>query len=531
MKEKSEITREYFIRLLLAGAEGESSTPERARMYLKDQGLDADEIIKVGTAEMEVLRSKMKSVTSLKKVSISRSRRWTHPSVVRLIKESGNPDPLDEIRNRARELVFMGFAHGWEGPPFSPIDLARLVGIKVTPQDSVPDACIIPSKDGFEIEYNPFQQPTRINFSIAHDITHTLFSDCADAIRNREQEPIENRELEQLCNAGGAEILLPYAIFSNDANSAAASMEGLIDLAKRYRASLESVFIRYTEVVDRPCAIFIGVFKSRDNIVIDYWKASRHLPFSLPDAVEIPPDSKVYECVSPGWTSREAAEWSVFAGRKFTAYAIGISPYKRDKKPRVGVLLLPNEYAHERPDTRKIVLEYGDATKPRGKGKMIIAQVVNSYGALGFGFGLSLAKNYPAIKDRLAKWKADKASFVLGNSQLVEVNSNLYVFQMLAQKGVRPKDGEVLLKYPELRRCLISLREIALDLKASVHMPAIGAGQAGGDWHIIIGMIHDELVNYDIKVNIYLLPGKSFNPKQRSHLTIFKEDSTWQTGK
>ncbi len=162
---------------------------------------------------------------------------------------------------------------------------------------------------------------------------------------------------------------------------------------------------------------------------------------------------------------------------------------------------------------------------------MIIAQVVNSYGALGFGFGLSLAKNYPVIKKKLEEWKSNKEDFILGNSQLIEVNSNIYVFQMLAQNGIRPKGDEVLLKYPELRKCLIALRERAHDLKASVHMPAIGAGQAGGDWHIIIGMIHDELVNFDIKVNIYLLPGKSFNPKQRSHLTIFKEDSTWETGK
>jgi hypothetical protein len=62
-------------------------------------------------------------------------------------------------------------------------------------------------------------------------------------------------------------------------------------------------------------------------------------------------------------------------------------------------------------------------------------------------------------------------------------------------------------------------------------MPAIGSGQAGGDWEIIVGMIHDELVNYDIKVNIYFLPGKPFNPKLKSHLTIFKEDSTWETEK
>ncbi len=203
MKNEVDFNRDYFIRLLLAGAEGASSTPQGAKEYLESEGLDSAEIMKSGVTDIEALLIKMKSATVIKQ-STKSSKRWTHPSVVKLIEESGNPDPLDEIRTRARQLVLIGFANGWEGPPFSPIDLAKLVGIKVTPQDSVPDACIVPIGESFEIEYNPFQQPTRINFSIAHDIAHTLFSDCAEAIRNREPEPNENRELEQLCNAGGA---------------------------------------------------------------------------------------------------------------------------------------------------------------------------------------------------------------------------------------------------------------------------------------------------------------------------------------
>ncbi len=531
MTDKEEITRDYFIRLLLAGADDVSSSPEKAKEYLEKEGLDADKIVKTGVEEIKKIQSAIKLSKSIIEQQQVPHKKWTHHSVLQLIKESGNPDPVEEIRTRARELVLVGFENGWTGPPFSPIELAKLINIKVTPQDSVPDARIIPLESGYEIEYNPFQKPTRINFSVAHDLAHTLLSDCANEIRNREQEPLENRELEQLCNTGGAEILLPYAVFSNDAVHAPASMEGLIGLATLYKASLESVFLRYTEVIDRPCAILIGIFQKPDLIVIDYCKASKHLPFSLPNRIDIPADSKVYECSSPGWTSREPAEWSIFAGKNFTAFSIGISPYKRDKKPRVGVLLMPNEFAHNKPEQGKIILEYGDATKPRGKGKMIIAQVVNTGAAVGFSFGLSLAKNYPETKTKLEEWKKDKAAFILGNSQLVKVKENLYVFQMLAQKGVRPKGDEVLLKYPELRKCLIDLRITATEMNASVHMPVIGAGQAGGDWNIIIGMIHDELVNFNIKVNVYLLPGKSFNPKQKSHLTIFKENSTWQTEK
>jgi len=77
----------------------------------------------------------------------------------------------------------------------------------------------------------------------------------------------------------------------------------------------------------------------------------------------------------------------------------------------------------------------------------------------------------------------------------------------------------------------MELRETALELDCSVHMPAIGAGQAKGNWEIIIGMIHDELVNFNVKVNIYFFPDRPLNQKSPSNLTFFNLDSTWENGK
>jgi len=448
------------------------------------------------------------------------------------MRESGNPDPVDEVRKRARDLVLKAFELGWEGPPYSPIELAKFLNIDVIPNDSVTDARITPlSKRHLQIQYNPFQRPTRINFSVAHEIAHTLFSDCEDEIRNREDEPQANRQLEQLCNTAAAEIQLPYAVFSNDANTAKPSIEGLIELATKYKASLESVFIRYTEVIDKPCAILIGIFQSDSKIVIDFYKASKYFSLHIPESFEIPSNSKAYECTSPGWTSRETENWNIFNNVEYNIFSIGISPYRRDNKPRVGILILPKHQQQKSISDNKIVLEYGDATKPRGDGIKIIAQVVNTSGGLGIGFGKSLSKNYPIVKKEMEKWHSDKSEYVLGSTNLIKVNDTTYIFQMLAQKGLFPKGNEIPLKYNELRKCLLQLADAAFKLKATIHMPQIGAGQAKGDWNIILGMIHDELISKDIKVNIYLLPGKVYNPKIRSNLTIFKEDSTWETGK
>jgi len=434
------VDKENFIRLLLANIEYNTATPDRAKEYLEAEGMDVKAIVASGMEAINALQARISEENAAvkpKKMS-SPQGTWHHESVKKLIAETENADPMDVIKTRARDLVLQAFELGWAGPPFSPIQLATYLKMDVIPNDAVADARIIPvTGNKFQIQYNPFQRPTRINFSVAHEIAHTLFSDCAQAVRNRENSPLENRELEQLCNAAAAEIQLPYAIFSNDANSATPSMAGLIELAKKYNASLESVFLRYTEVIDRPCAILIGIFQTDNKITIDYHKSSRSFPLQLPGYIEIPNDAKIYECTSPGWTSTdENVVWDFFDGQPYDVYAAGISPYRRDNKPRVGILILPVTETKNSADSGKVVIEYGDATKQRGKGKKIIAQLVNTSAGLGQGFGRSLVKNYPVVKTDLDRWKADRGRFKLGQSQLVKINNDLYVFQMLAQKGL-----------------------------------------------------------------------------------------------
>ncbi|MDO1449511.1 ImmA/IrrE family metallo-endopeptidase [Rhodocytophaga aerolata] len=541
MSEDIKFTKDNFLRLIMSNIEHNSSSAQRAKEYLTEEGYDVESVVSKGMAKIRELQKQLQpSLPELQKQESKwknnnygvSERYWNHPSVKQLIYESQNEDPINEIKSRARDLVFKGFELGWQGPPYDPIALAGYLGFDIIPNDQVIDARIIPKPNSsFQIQYNPQQKQTRVNFSVAHEIAHTLFSDCAQAIHNREEFPVENRQLERLCNAAAAEIQLPYAIFSHDANQAESSMKGLIQLATRYKASLESVFIRYTEVIDKPCAVIIGIFESNNRITLDYYSASKTFPVKLSPGFEIPAESGAFDCFTPGHTAEDTTPWELSNGHRFHASSAGISAYRREKKPRVGILLVPEHLAPTAADERKVIIEFGDATKPRGKGKKIIAQVVNTSGALGSGFGKSLSKNYPKVKEAVQEWKADRSRFILGNTNLVQLDRDLFVFQILAQKGLFPKDNEIPLKYNELRKGLIQLRTTALDMEASIHMPTIGAGHAGGDWNLIIGMIHDELTSYNIKVCIYLLPGKPYNPKEKSNLTVFKEQSTWETKK
>jgi Zn-dependent peptidase ImmA (M78 family) len=459
-------------------------------------------------------------------------RKWRHKSVQNLIIESDNPDPIDEIKNKARKVVLYALQNGWSGPPFNAIELAKILNFDISPNDTIIDARTIALKnDKFLIEYNPFQKPTRMNFSIAHEIAHTLFSDCHEEIRNREDDPDENRELEQLCNIGASEFQLPYVIFPNDANEIKdITLEGLMGLAQKYKSSLESIFIGFVMAIDRPCAIMFFTFQNEKELVLDYHKPSPHFKPSIPNSFRIPKESKAYYCTTPGTTERETVMWD-FLDTSYDAFYVGISPMRKENKARVGVILVPNS-GKEKLQNRKISIEFGDATKPRGEGIKIIAQVVNTSGGLGIGFGKSLAKNYPIIKEALKKWKDKKVNFRLGKSQLVKVKEDIYIFQMLAQNGLFTKNGKIPLDYLSLQLCLAQLREEALKLGADVYMPLIGAGQAKGKWEIIEGLIYSELVNQNVKVNIYLFGTKrpeDFQPK--SSLSLFNEQSTWRKEK
>jgi len=189
---------------------------------------------------------------------------WKSKSVQSLIKKSSINDPIEIIRNKARELVVNAYNEGWAGPPFDPIRLAQTMGYIVLPNEELIDARTIPNKENsYTIEYNPYQKEARINFSIAHEIGHTFFPDCNETIRNREDEKDSDTwELEFLCDIAASEILLPYAEFTNEANSIPLDLDSLIKIANKYKASIESVFLRFCEVIDKPCTIILSSFNN-----------------------------------------------------------------------------------------------------------------------------------------------------------------------------------------------------------------------------------------------------------------------------
>ncbi len=148
----------------------------------------------------------------------------------------------------------------------------------------------------------------------------------------------------------------------------------------------------------------------------------------------------------------------------------------------------------------------GDATAPVGTGTKIIAHVCNDIGRWGKGFVLAISKRWPAPE------RAFKSAFVhgkglaLGQVQFVPAAPGIIVANMVGQHKIatrHDKASEPPIRYPALEDCLASLAEYALEQNASVHMPRIGCGLAGGRWELIEPLIETHLCRVGISVCIY----------------------------
>jgi O-acetyl-ADP-ribose deacetylase (regulator of RNase III) len=146
----------------------------------------------------------------------------------------------------------------------------------------------------------------------------------------------------------------------------------------------------------------------------------------------------------------------------------------------------------------------GDATLPMATGPKIIAHVVNDQGGWGRGFVVALGKRYPQAEAAYRRWSrrpaTDDPPFTLGAVQFVAVAPDLWVANMLAQHAYRTPDNPVPLRYDALETALSSLAHFAAAHNATVHMPRIGAGLAGGDWERIAALIERHLDEREVTV-------------------------------
>lgn len=159
-----------------------------------------------------------------------------------------------------------------------------------------------------------------------------------------------------------------------------------------------------------------------------------------------------------------------------------------------------------------IMYVVGDATHPMGEGKKFIVHVCNDRGGWGAGFVLALSKRWKEPEQcyrSLHRYGED--DFRLGRIQYVSVGDDTVVINMIAQKGygksnsalhraANERDSEIPLQLDHLEHCLQQAGDLARREGASVHMPRIGCGLAGGKWKDVEPIVERTLEGIDVFV-------------------------------
>lgn len=143
----------------------------------------------------------------------------------------------------------------------------------------------------------------------------------------------------------------------------------------------------------------------------------------------------------------------------------------------------------------EIIYLKGDATRPVGPGQKIICHICNDIGAWGAGFVLALSRRWSEPEDCYRR----NTVLQLGMVEIVPVEEDISVANMVAQRGITGMYDGPPIRYGAVRACLAQVNDIAYRTGATLHMPRIGCGLAGGEWSEI-----EKIIKAVASVDVYV---------------------------
>jgi len=492
---------------------------------------------------------------------------WTNSSVTAL---AGGRDPLTALSELVGRLIHDATQAGVHGPPTDPFELAEAMGIILRPHHGVRDARLlsdsntaavpsvpateaplahfVPSDQQLVIEYNPTRPRGRLRYSVAHEIAHALFADAVEAVRHRtptgaieELHDNDSWQLELLCNIAAAEMLMPSEAVAGVLNSDT-DIDFLMAERARLNVSTEALMRRLVHGADRPLAL--AAFSRIDDrngadLRCDYVLESRKWTsvwseigggtgsmgagplrrgalFESRTPVGVP--------VAVGQTSRGRME---LAGVQLAVQAVGVPAYPGNAFPRILALFEPAHGARSAPGALHFVTANivdapvaatGKADAVTSPANLVIAHVVSDAARAwgGRGVAAALKRRFPDVAESFHNWTiASPGNLSLGNVHIVEASSELaqprfVIASMVAQRGYGPS-ATPRLDYDALAEALTKVAQVAADGGFEVHLPRIGAGQAGGRWDRIQYIIESTLLAQQVPTFVYTMPSPAWS--------------------
>lgn len=127
----------------------------------------------------------------------------------------------------------------------------------------------------------------------------------------------------------------------------------------------------------------------------------------------------------------------------------------------------------------------GSALEPI-KTPAIIPHICNDKKRWGSGFVIAVSKVNPEPETQYRAWSEScNGDLPLGETQIIQIDDNIWVANMVAQHDTKVIDGVPPLRIDALRNCLKYVNEYAMGRNATIHAPRIGAVRSGGNWEDI----------------------------------------------
>lgn len=448
------------------------------------------------------------------------------------------------------DLLLAAADAGAVASPMNPFELAGLMGIGLRPHFDVADARLVagsgpgapaavsdvpagggaplrrfvPSAQPLVIEYNPTRPRGRLRYSVAHELAHALFPDASAEVRRRthtgavkELSVDDGWQLELMCNIAAAELLMPTEAVEGLVNSAT-DIDFLMAQRAKFSVSTEALLRRLVHATDRPMALaaFSRVQDfSRSPLRCEYVLGSRSWAGSWTRGTVVPADSMIAVPTAVGQTARGVVA-DPSTGRDLSVQSVGVPTYPGRRLPRVLALAEPVDAAASPAERiRFVTADIADSVRRLGSSDhaaVVVAHVVpdSAHAWGGRGAAGSLAQVVPTAAKAFRQWTiADPENLTLGNVHLVEAQTaaghRVIVASMVAQRGHGPSATPRLV-YIALAEALDKVAARAAAVSAEVHMPRIGAGQAGGRWDLIQAAIERSMLDRGVSVVVYTLP-------------------------
>ena len=240
------------------------------------------------------------------------------------------------------DVVMEGLAErlGLLGEVEPPVDMRLLASLQsvgeIAEKVSAHAGCLINDGGRLRIEVNALDRPERQNFTIGHEVCHTLLPGFTLTTNFRcnpggsRPRASETLNVEWLADVGASELLLPRRFVQGRFDSEGFGWDAIEHVAAVYGASLEATARRRVRLSDRPAAFVnlqFGISRTNPEPELRVRSASwAHMPdVFIPKNKSIPRAHPIFRAID-GEYIHEVADLDALT-RRPGGYEIAARPY------------------------------------------------------------------------------------------------------------------------------------------------------------------------------------------------------------